>query len=430
MLPITEDYKPIIILITGVSFIFFLVTAYMVRSSIDYWIRRLIPQLHEKPPTHSTTKGILLGGFFWLFLASTIMGVVLSRPSAGTIQPNQFEGSFTLPTPESALANSGASAIRLEIDFPPGLEPCSVEALTLIPEEIDPYELPPIYPIDDWFERHEFVNRAYARISIMNTATQDEIQVANRIITRVTQRQELDEIQNAAYTICNEQTLTDLPQININPGGLVAGSKLGQEEYINLRPWDPEIFEVELTSQEPGMYEIEVGVEYLDGDQVVQVWSPETLHLYTPTSFHRWSAGVVTYWGLCNFEQGEYVCEELEYEEPVLLAEGTSQNAEGGQGLSSDATDPHNCRPAPTSRLSVGMEASVSYRLSLRLRIREAPGLASNVITAMNRGTEMTIVDGPVCQDGYLWWMIEKESEITGWSAEGEPWMYYLEPLG
>jgi hypothetical protein len=40
----------------------------------------------------------------------------------------------------------------------------------------------------------------------------------------------------------------------------------------------------------------------------------------------------------------------------------------------------------------------------------------------------MKIIEGPVCQDGYLWWKIQKDNGISGWSAEGEPWMYYLEP--
>ena len=428
MIAITDDLRPIILLITGVTFVFTLVTAYLIRTNIDYWIRRMIPQLHEKPPTNQSSKSILLGGFFWFFLASTLLGAVLSRPSAESASQNRFEDSFTLPTPDSSSANSGLSPIRLEIGFPPAIDPCSVDALTLIPEDIDPYALPPIYPIDEWFGKHEFVNRAFARISITNTESQDELQMANRILTRVIQREEIEDTYNAAYTICNQQSIIDFPQIEINPEGQVTGKDLGQEEFINLRPWYPQVFEVELASEEPGIYQVELGVEYLDGDNVVQVWSPQPIQISTPVNYHRWSAGVVTYWGLCSFEQGEYTCEELEYEEPVLVAEGSSTLDENGEEVSSQSTDPLTCSPAPPSRLSVGMEASVSYQLSLRLRIREAPGLSSNVITAMNRGTEMTVVDGPICEDGYRWWKVEKETGITGWSAEGEPLMYYLEP--
>lgn len=428
MPPITDDLRPIILLITWVSLITTLVIAYLIRGSIDYWIRRMIPQLREKPPEDRGTKNILLGGFFWFFLASTLFGALLAKPSPESAPVSQFDNSFTLPTPVSAFTNSGVSPIRVEVAFPPTLDPCRVDALTLIPVEVDPYDLPPIYPIDEWFDRHEFVNRAFARISITNIATRDEIQVVNRILTRVTQRQDIGDTYNAAYTICNEQSIPEFPQIEINTAGRVASKEIGQEQYIHLGPWNREIFEVELASQEPGIYEVEVGVEYLDGDKVVQVWSSEPLYLYTPESFHRWSAGVVTYWGLCSFEEGEYTCEELEYEEPVLVTEVTLQEDGNGEEPDPASEDPLNCRPAPPSRLSIGMDATVSYRLSLRLRIREAPGLSSSVITAMNRGTEMTIVDGPVCRDGYLWWKIEKDNAISGWSAEGEPWMYYLEP--
>jgi hypothetical protein len=425
---ITDELRQIILWITGITFVLTLVTAYLMKGSIDYWIRRMIPQLHEKPPLSPSAKNVLLGGFFWIFLASTILGVVLSRPIAESVPQLQIDNSFTLPTPDSSLANSGAPPIRLEVGFPPALDPCRVDALTLIPEEIDPYELPPIYPIDEWFDRHEFVNRAFARISITNTGTQEDALIANRVITRVVQREEIDDTYNAAYTICNEQFIHELLQIEIDPDGQVTGKDLGQEEFISLRPWNREVIEVELASQSPGIYEVEVGIEYMHGEKVVQVWSPQSLQLYTPENFHRWSAGVVTYWGLCSFEQGDYVCEELEYEEPILVAEGSNQAGENGEESSNGSTDPLTCRPAPPSRLTVGMDASVSFRLSLRLRIREAPGLSSSVITAMNRGTDMKIVDGPVCRDGYLWWKIEKDNGISGWSAEGEPWMYYLEP--
>jgi hypothetical protein len=430
MPPITDDLRPTILLLTGIFFILTLITAFLIRKNIDYWIRRMIPQLHEKPPTNQSAKSILLGGFFWIFLASTLVGAILSRPVNDAALVDQFDNSFTLPTPDNTLSDSGVPPLRLEVDFPPALDPCAVDAFTLIPEEVDPYDLPPIYPIDEWFERHQFVNRAFARISITNTATGQELQLANRIIARIIQRQEITGTYNAAYTICNVLPITDLPQIDLIPGDLVAETQLGQEQFLKLEPWDREVIEIELAALEPGIYEVEVGVEYTDGEELVRVWSPQTLHLYTPESFHRWSAGVVTYWGLCSFEGGEYICEELEYEEPVLVVEETSREAEEEteEGSEEESTDPTTCRPAPPSRLSVGMDATVSFRLSLRLRIREAPGLDSRVITAMNRGTEMTIIDGPVCQDGYLWWEIERNDGITGWSAEGEPWMYYLEP--
>jgi hypothetical protein len=429
---IEDDLRTMMWIITGASLVLVFITAILIRRNIDYWVRRMIPQLHEKPPAPKSAKSLVLGGLFWLFLATTILGATLARPIPSPTTIDQQGNSFTLPTPQAFLDNKDQVPMRINIVFPPGLEPCNLDALTLIPDDVDPYELPPIYPIDPWFDRHEFVNSAFARISITNTAPMDDIQLTNRIITRVTERRESTDTYNAAYTICNAPSNRQFTQIDVQPGGQVSGQELGQSELITIKPWNQEVFEVELTSMEPGIYEVEVGVEFMDNDEVVQVWSQDTVLLHTPQSFHRWSAGVVTYWGVCSFESGQYECEELEYEEPVLVAlepsgpgEATTENGEGsGSGPEVQGT----CRPAPPSRLSVGMDATVSYRLSLRLRIRESPGLSSNVITAMNRGTEMKIIEGPVCQDGYLWWKIQKDNGVSGWSAEGEPWMYYLEP--
>jgi hypothetical protein len=75
------------------------------------------------------------------------------------------------------------------------------------------------------------------------------------------------------------------------------------------------------------------------------------------------------------------------------------------------------------------MRAVVSQRLGLRLRIRAEPGLNQAILHRMARGTEVSIIGGPVCADGYQWWNIDLGARGTGWVAEGEPQLYYLEPL-
>lgn len=64
--------------------------------------------------------------------------------------------------------------------------------------------------------------------------------------------------------------------------------------------------------------------------------------------------------------------------------------------------DPNNVRQQPTTRAS---------------RIGRIPG-----------GGVFTVLDGPVCADGFTWWQVDYRG-LVGWTAEGEPARYWLEPI-
>jgi|GEM_PF-3106562 len=85
------------------------------------------------------------------------------------------------------------------------------------------------------------------------------------------------------------------------------------------------------------------------------------------------------------------------------------------------------CAGAPPSRLSIGMNARVTFTDGTPLRVRANPGEA--IITSIAEGTEFTIIGGPLCLDGYTWWQIELADGTIGWSAEGDSEDYYIEPL-
>lgn len=90
-----------------------------------------------------------------------------------------------------------------------------------------------------------------------------------------------------------------------------------------------------------------------------------------------------------------------------------------------------SCDGAPPSRLVVGADVFINLQLSLPLRLRQAAGLDAAILDRNLAGTQMEVIGGPECADGYTWWQVrEKESGITGWSAEGTFNELYLIPSG
>lgn len=94
-----------------------------------------------------------------------------------------------------------------------------------------------------------------------------------------------------------------------------------------------------------------------------------------------------------------------------------------------DLAAPSECPDAPPTRLTVGGNARVAYTDGTALNVRtEANG--DILATQMTEGTEMSVLQGPVCAGGYNWWMIQPTNgEVGGWSAEGADDEYWLEPI-
>lgn len=75
--------------------------------------------------------------------------------------------------------------------------------------------------------------------------------------------------------------------------------------------------------------------------------------------------------------------------------------------------------PAPTG-LAPGARARVTNLGGAALRARAAPGLSSPVTARIPEGREVTVLEGPVEADGYVWWRVEA-AEGAGWVAERSP---------
>lgn len=63
-------------------------------------------------------------------------------------------------------------------------------------------------------------------------------------------------------------------------------------------------------------------------------------------------------------------------------------------------------------------------------RVRRAPSVDAEQVGTINQADTFTVLDGPSCSDGFVWWLVRTD-EVEGWTAEGQPPDdYYLEPVG
>jgi hypothetical protein len=70
---------------------------------------------------------------------------------------------------------------------------------------------------------------------------------------------------------------------------------------------------------------------------------------------------------------------------------------------------------AQSSAIEIGDTVQVTTDGS-RLNLRQAPGTSQPVVTQLEPGTVLTVIDGPQEADGYTWWKLQGEAG-TGWAA-------------
>jgi hypothetical protein len=88
------------------------------------------------------------------------------------------------------------------------------------------------------------------------------------------------------------------------------------------------------------------------------------------------------------------------------------------------------CNGSLKSRISVGMDSRVTKTDGTPLRIRTQPNKETGtIITSLAEGLRMKIMEGPECNDGWVWWRVETENGINGWVAEGDQSIWFIEPI-
>lgn len=87
------------------------------------------------------------------------------------------------------------------------------------------------------------------------------------------------------------------------------------------------------------------------------------------------------------------------------------------------------CPNSPLSLLHKGDAAKVTQYPPVSNRVRSAPGTTAERLGSIEPGESLTILDGPECKDGFVWWYISAEKGLKGWTAEGEQNNYFLIPV-
>lgn len=108
------------------------------------------------------------------------------------------------------------------------------------------------------------------------------------------------------------------------------------------------------------------------------------------------------------------------YELLLLSQQGASSGIENIQ-----------CVGAPDMLMALGDLGRVSEDDPRPLRVRSLPNLQGEILAEVNPGTQFTVLDGPICADGYIWWNVQTqgEAELNGWVAEGTFDNYFVEVL-
>ena len=90
-----------------------------------------------------------------------------------------------------------------------------------------------------------------------------------------------------------------------------------------------------------------------------------------------------------------------------------------------DQNAPPGCQIL-SNQISSKFDIGDRVRTTVKLWVHSDPKKLDKIWLAPKESTGL-IIDGPQSSGGYTWWKIRYDVGIEGWSAEGEPGLYYLE---
>lgn len=90
---------------------------------------------------------------------------------------------------------------------------------------------------------------------------------------------------------------------------------------------------------------------------------------------------------------------------------------------------PTGCAGAPPTRLQRGQRAYVLPQPPLPNRVFREPNRQSPLVGRIPPQAAMTLLDGPRCGESSIWWYVQADNGVIGWTAEGQPGEYWLAPL-
>lgn len=129
---------------------------------------------------------------------------------------------------------------------------------------------------------------------------------------------------------------------------------------------------------------------------------------------------------------------------PTLPPAAATANAEAERALAQPTNTPvmiieptatftpEPAPPTPTpvpvvgGTLTIGQPARVSAAGGLNLR--QAPSSAGVLVTRLGFGQRVSVLEGPVAADGYIWWRVDDGQGNVGWGAQGDGTDEWLSP--
>jgi WD40 repeat protein len=77
--------------------------------------------------------------------------------------------------------------------------------------------------------------------------------------------------------------------------------------------------------------------------------------------------------------------------------------------------------PPSLPSVSVGSIVAINTTSNSNLRLRETPSLSGVIINTLADGLLVTVIEGPVEAEGFIWWKIRTSDNLEGWSVESTP---------
>lgn len=121
------------------------------------------------------------------------------------------------------------------------------------------------------------------------------------------------------------------------------------------------------------------------------------------------------------------------YQVAAYDVEGWTAEGEAGAGYYLMRTDAQPGEGCSSDRLAVGLRVQVGDRQ--RQYVRARPSVNAPRTAWLYPGVPVTILDGPRCANGWVWWYVRDDSgRIQGWTSEGDgptrPWLVPVESNG
>lgn len=244
----------------------------------------------------------------------------------------------------------------------------------------------------------------------------------------------------------DEEDVEDYPEIEWVDGTYTLYPYLLEPGYMRTGTYD-------LSTFDP----IELDVTVIDEGFLVEISPIDVLNLEDYTTFEELGSSVVlerledaAYQFTVSLGDEEFPTYYDIYafmrDDGRIQFEWTESYFEGGSiflgllfpGTADENTDPRmtefiTCEGAPRSTLMVGESAIVlDWEAN---NVRSGPGtdyeLLGQIPSSWDGGEVVpmfTVLDGPVCADGYAWFEVEY-GDLIGWTAEGTDGIYWVESV-